>query len=798
MHRHTNVMSTLREKAKRHPSFGILLLLEFVFILFLAVGLFQVPFSVRLTAQDFAQAVEAAGTDQYLAGIDGETLAFTIQEDVKQQAIEDDKNETALWPLQSSGRALRSGAYEVTIHYQADSTSPSTEAAIVKITEQRFTDLVEGEKIVLDGASNTATGRIWVQLGARAEDVVVQLTPRGECDFQIQEILLQEQPVYRWVRLLAFLLLFAVADILGFCLFVQNNGKVFEVLRKHWEIAALAFLCILACLPLFTDGLLRGDDMDFHLTRIAHLAQGLQDGQFPVRLYANMLNGYGYAAPLYYCDLLLYIPAILYNCMLPLQTCYKVYCVLVTVGTAAACWGSLRHIFGKKEIALTGTVLYVLAGYRLCNVYMRSAVGEYTAMVWLPLIVWGVYEIFRQQKPTWKHWMPLAVGMAGIVQCHVISCEIVCVFLLFFCLLNLKKTLQSFRLAALFKAAGMCVALCAWFLVPMLYSMATQDILGTQALPADFQGNGVSLYELLALFPTQKYNSSLGALGASITLGTVVAIFVLWQRAHWNSEKTAIQKLLQYSLGLGVVAMVFTLNKFPWNSLLSHVEGTFAHKLVALAQFPWRYLTISTILLTVATTAALYVLQKNRPDLYRAGRNVLLATAVLYTSLFSYNLIQVRTEVIKYDPIARDENTIGMAEYKLQGNADLNYARPQTESDTLLIKWYDKTDGVAHITLENTAEEEAVVVLPIYDYGNYHAKDSQGTEWPLTMTDDSLLQLSVPGGYSGSISVWYQEPLAWRVAELVSLIAWAGLTGCLLQRKKRKKSFESAELTCDL
>ena len=102
MHRHTNVMSTLREKAKRHPSFGILLLLEFVFILFLAVGLFQVPFSVRLTAQDFAQAVEAAGTDQYLAGIDGETLAFTIQEDVKQQAIEDDKNETALWLLQSS------------------------------------------------------------------------------------------------------------------------------------------------------------------------------------------------------------------------------------------------------------------------------------------------------------------------------------------------------------------------------------------------------------------------------------------------------------------------------------------------------------------------------------------------------------------------------------------------------------------------------------------------------------------------------------------------------------------------
>lgn len=313
MHRHTNVMSTLREKAKRHPSFGILLLLEIVFILFLAVGMFRALVSVRLTAQDFSQAVEEAGTDEYLAGIEGETLSFTIQDEVKQQAIADDKNETALGPLESSGHALRSGAYEVTIRYQADSTSPSTEAAVVKITEQRFTDLVWGEKIVLDGASNTVTGRLWVQLGARAEDVIVQLTPRGECDFQIQEILLQEQPVYRWIRLLAFLLLFAVADVLSFCLFVENNGKVFEVLRKHWEIAALVLLCFLACLPLFTDGLLWGDDIDFHLTRIAHLAQGLQDGQFPVRLYTSMLNGYGYAAPLYYCELFLYIPATLYN-----------------------------------------------------------------------------------------------------------------------------------------------------------------------------------------------------------------------------------------------------------------------------------------------------------------------------------------------------------------------------------------------------------------------------------------------------------------------------------------------------
>ena len=161
---------------------------------------------------------------------------------------------------------------------------------------------------------------------------------------------------------------------------------------------------------------------------------------------------------------------------------------------------------------------------------------------------------------------------------------------------------------------------------------------------------------------------------------------------------------------------------------------------------------------------------------------------VLYTALFSYNLFQVRTEVVKYDPIARDENTIGMAEYKLPGDADLNYARPQSENADLQIKWYDKTDGIAHITLENTGDAEATVTLPIFDYGNYHAVDTEGTEWPMTMSEDSLLQITVPGGYSGAISIEYKEPLLWRAAELVSLATCGGVLVLWLRDKKKRKS----------
>lgn len=777
----------LKRWLHEHPVLCGIFALQTVFLLFLLSGLFRMPYSVRLTAQNFAQSVPTDESGEYQATIEEEALRITVRDDVKEQAVTDDTNQTSLLPMQSAGYALQSGAYEVRIQYQTDSTSPSTDAAILQFSETRFTNLVYAEDILLTGGDTVATGRLWVPMGANAEHVIATLVPKGECDFQIEEILLQEQPIYRWVRLIAFLLLFALVDCVGYCLLVEPAVGAAEFLRRHETTVLLGLVCLFACLPFFHDGLLHGDDLDFHLVRIAHLAQCLQEGQFPVRLYTDMLNGYGYAAPLYYCDIFLYIPALLYNCMLPLQTCYKVYGILVTVATAATCYVSLQHIFGEKKISAAGTVIYLLAGYRLSNVFARAAVGEYTAMIWLPLVVWGMYKIYAQKKPTWHDWTPLAVGMSGLVLCHVISFEITCVFLVIFCLASLRSTLHLPRLAAIFKAAGLCVALCAWFLVPMLYSITTQKILGTQALPTDFQASGVSLYELLVPFPAQKQDSPLGTLGASLIIGALIAAFVLLQRDSWKSIAPKTKRLLQYSLLLGCMAAVFALNRFPWNSLLSYVEGTLAHKMVALAQFPWRYLTVGTILLTVAASAALYILRQQRPDWYRAAQGVVLVTAVLYSCLFYYNLFQSRKEEIRYTPIVRDENAIGMAEYKLEGTVDLNYARPQSDNDALLIKWYDKTDGVAHITLENTSDEEAAVVLPIYNYGAYYAEDMNGVEWTLSGTENSLLQIVIPGEYSGSISVWYKEPLLWRGSELVSLAAWGTLIAGGLTLRKRKK-----------
>jgi len=48
----------------------------------------------------------------------------------------------------------------------------------------------------------------------------------------------------------------------------------------------------------------------------------------------------------------------------------------------------------SKEVGLIGTALYLFASYRLINVHIRESVGEYTAMCFLPLVIYGIWRIY--------------------------------------------------------------------------------------------------------------------------------------------------------------------------------------------------------------------------------------------------------------------------------------------------------------------------------------------------------------------------------------------------------------------
>lgn len=777
-----------RDIIKQHKVFTAIVVLQCLVILWLLVGLFRPAFSLTILPQDFSAAVEEKSDSQYQVQMSGESLQFQVAEEAKRAP--ESEGEANFEQLESQGHAIRSGAYEVTIQYQTDSTSANIRAAEVSFEELEFTNLVFGDAITLTGARNSLAGRLWVSLGADAKDVVVRINPLGECNFQIERIILREEPIYRVVRLVGFILMCLLLNGVGLVLFTENKMNPLLFIRKHGACASLFVVCVFACLPLFDSCLqwAAGEDFTFHLTRIVSLAQGLSEGQFPVRLYTDMLNGYGYATPLYYCDLFLYIPALLYNCMLPLQWCYKIYVFAVTIVTGAICYYTLRQLVLTKQIAVACTAIYLLSGYRFCNVYFRGAVGEYTAMMWLPLIVLGIYRLYKDVHPNWKSGLPLAIGIAGLAQCHVLTLEMTLLFLVIFCLLNIRKTFKKERFYSLFKLAMISIGLSAWFAIPMLDSMATQEVLVSQPGGyGGFQGEATPLYELLTFFPNMETRSSHGTLGASLVCGTIIAALVLAGRSFWKEKNKPVFFILKYSLLLGAFSVLLASDVFPWSALFSHIENAWIFKALTVIQFPWRYLTMASILLVVAIAASLEIIRKYYVKSYLPVMIGLVMVAFFSSGMMFYTVYQVRQQTVEYDITENERDWIVTGEYLLSKDVDWNYPRPSTQDEELLIKWYDKTDGVAHITLDNTGDTEATVVLPIFDYGNYHAVDTEGTEWTLGTSENSLLQLTVPAGYSGSFSIQYKEPIWWRAAELVSLATFAGLVGIWLKDKKKKR-----------
>lgn len=774
---------------RRYPLVCLGLVLELLLVVWMAAALFGPICTVEIQPDTWPAELQS------LAGVrlteDGVCISVSETEETPQES-------GAEVALQTNAFALKPGAYLITVNYQPDSTMLSTRVGTVSLQESDMTDLLYAQDVLLDGGHTAVTGRAWVPFAAKANQVRLDVVPAGQCDFVLQSITLQEQPIYRWVRLLGTLLLLAAVDLVVWQLAFAGCSVQAQIRRKQKVALALLGIGLAASLPFFSDVLRNGDDLPFHLYRLSALAKELAQGQFPVRLFTTTLNGFGYPTPLYYCDIFLYLPAALYNCMLPLQLCYQIYGVLVNFCTAVVCYGSLRMIRCNEKISLLGTALYVLSAYRMSNVFLRAAVGEYTAMVFLPLVVCGVVRLYQTERPTWRDSVPLAAGMAGLALCHVLSLEMACLFLVLFVLTALKPTFHKARLYALVRAAVLAIGLSAWFLVPMLQSMATQKIRATGHYACDFQQRGVNVMDLFAPLPLNvaTTNGIRGEIGLGLILALFVCMAVLWQRKNLKLPQDHTMQVLQYTLGLGAVAMVFSLRIFPWNTLFSHCASTPVHKFLGMIQFPWRYVGLASVFLCVAVAAALQLLQNSGYAVRKVG-TVLLAGTLLYAAVFYSGLDQMQpTTYTVYGDSYEDTLQVGIGkEYVLPGEVDYNYARPTQMPDTLLVKWYDKTDGVAHITLENTADTEASVVLPINDYGNYVAVDTAGNRLPLSTSDNSLLVLTVPGGYSGSVSVSYQEPVLWRIAELVSLATAMGLCIAGIRGRRRKTS---QQLTGDL
>ena len=123
--------------------------------------------------------------------------------------------------------------------------------------------------------------------------------------------------------------------------------------RNRTLLLAALILSVLFCYPyLFSSEIHVGHDLLFHLSRIEGLAERIRDFDFFPAIYPYKNNSFGYASPLFYCDFLLIITALLYNCGMTLIRCYKVLIFLLSIFTCFSMMNLLKRITDRNSIAI--------------------------------------------------------------------------------------------------------------------------------------------------------------------------------------------------------------------------------------------------------------------------------------------------------------------------------------------------------------------------------------------------------------------------------------------------------------
>ena len=770
-------MQHLTRLAREHKLFAALLLAELAVLLYLAVGLVGAPATLTLSPGDFAN--EFTG----IAAVDPEAGALQIYND---GSFQTDKEIT----FSTTGVPLRSGAYEVTVNYfscqtpDAPTFSVLQSAGILTFSSRQVPSAVQMDPLTLDDGHRTVSTRLWISAGARLKDLTATLTYEGG-QLYLYSIILTEQPLYRLTSLVCFVLFFAVVNLLVWLF--ACGGIRRQTLRLPLALLAIT---VVACLPLCSDQLYFGHDLRYHLQRITAMAAELSYGQFPVRMATTTLNGYGYINPLCYCELFLTLPALLYNVWLPLRTCYQVYVFVVTLAATGFSYLCFARITASRRLGVLGAALYTLSVYRLVCVYFRAAVGEYTAMSFLPLVLLGVYEIYTCEKPRFAQWAPLAVGMTALVQCHLISTELTAAFLLLFCLVRLRQTLHPARLLAWGKAAVLAFGLSAWFLLPFVATTLSVDLQVNNPSVGKPQQEGLYLLQLLNPFGPGFGGTSVGtSTDMSLTLGLPLLVglaLVLYCLAHRRDG--GLPGALPVATGFGLLAALLTLRIFPWDFVESWL-GSAVAKVAGTFQYPWRFLALATLLLCAATLLALRLAGQHRPEAARLGTILLAGCLLLSVGVFQMQLL-TSTE-LSANTISRDDTRdVGLGEYMINGCSiyETIWAQPKPGSEDLKLTGYEKQQGTALLSVEN-AGDAADISVPIFNYGHYTAADTAtGEIFAITSGENARIVLTIPAGYSGTIAIAWNSPLWWRGCEAVSLLC---VLGCAVYGWLRRRSARS-------
>lgn len=556
--------------------------------------------------------------------------------------------------------------------------------------------------------------------------------------------------------------------------------KLLNKIKDNKEYLCILLISIIVCIPLMNKNInIYRDDGIQHVCRLIGTYQTIRSGEMLPMIMSNLCNNFGYSWNIFYSPLTAYAPLIFKIFNFTFTNCLKIFMFAVTLLSGITMYTFMMNVTKNKNVSLLSSILYVLAPYRITDMYIRIAVAELTSFVFIPIIFDGLYSVLKEEKLSFK----LIWGTVGLILTHTVITMYMAIICLLYLVFNIKK-LKSIKVIRILVISLVCILLITsfyWVGLLQHHNATSYEVF----VPGRMEvGNKLEYYktEFYQLFHTNKDQTMIYAIGLVTVLGLVLTPIAL-KNVEKDYKRTYVLFLI-----FGIILTIMTLTFFPFEKLPSIFKMIqFTFRLYEFTAFFFAFVAginygiiikkfkisdvivlavISTLLLIPYKSKLEYELPTNEDRLIE-GVRVTENTGRVHAGMASMEYLPSKAFKVLNTYIAnrKDEPIITNGEAEI-----LNYSKNRTNLEFELANMKSKQEADNQ---NNKAEAGLTIELPYIYYLGYRVY-ANGSEIEYTESDNGFVQIKInPALYEQNVKInmKYTGTNEMIVASVISIVS---------------------------
>lgn len=533
--------------------------------------------------------------------------------------------------------------------------------------------------------------------------------------------------------------------------------------------ASLPFICLVITIiiliyPLIGNKVSYGHDYLFHATNnilnYTNIDVFKLNMLLPKIFGGTIANGFGYGTGIFYPPMTYYLTSYItfifnlsyQNCVLSLTYLE----ILIIIASGLVMYKFTKRISKDNHVAAISSITYISYSYFLCNIYTRNALGESLIAVFLPLVFYGLYELFNNNDK--KFYLLFIIGYIGMIHSHLVISLFITIIILIIFIINYKKVFKKDIIIKLSIASILILLISSPYLVPLL----EHKIYGNYTVfekNTMYQDSQIIEYTLsLSDYLLVKYKTQNGIelYFSFVTLVTTILTIIYNKKIF----KKANKKIYFNTLLLIIISVIISSKIFPWEKMPYFIK---------IIQFPWRLCILTSFGISILSGYFIKLIDKKY-------QKIIACLIIVLIIFFGYATIPRENLTTVFHP---SKMHMGNQYEYLPINTKNNLSYFNSRNQDIIIK---EGNANINITKNNTPylkseialiSNSIKVELPRLYYLGYEIimKDEKGNKNAIKYYENEFGFIELELTKSGILEVNYKGTLASKISNYICIIA---------------------------